>query len=169
VTLPPKHIVGSIEQTQQCRGWIISSYAQIEYLLGNLINLSLDMKEYQAIEGRLPFNTARRIRRVRRILDVDGYFSNFSNRLTEILDAFEVQNDLRNLLAHGFMTVLYDPQGGIQFEFRKWHWTESGEETELIHRCFQVHLEYEAHQLKALASEASELFREIHQGLGLIG
>lgn len=163
---PPQSVKDAICRVQEHRGWILSSYAQIEYLFSDLVNRACAIKEYVQLGDALPFPIDKRLKRSRRILETEGPFSPYAKQLLEILDEFEDRGEMRNILAHGFMTVLHDPNDQVQYEFRKWHWPEKGEAGELVHKCFEVHLDYESCQLMALADKASNVFRQVHLRMG---
>ncbi len=166
--LPPDQLIAAIEEGQRLRGWIANGYAQIEYLLGDVIMKAYRMQEYEALAARLPHRIEKRIAAVRQILEVDGYFSKHKPEIELIIDAFEMYHETRNLLAHGFCTAYHTPDGDFGLEFRKWH--RDGERDAEMKRTFRlIDLEYERSQLKQVSQRALTLSFEIHNDLGLVG
>ena len=166
--LPPDQIIDAIEEGQRLRGWIANGYAQVEYLLGDIILKAFKMPEYEALAGRLPHRVEKRIAVVRQISDVEGYFSKHRAEVDWILDAFETHHETRNLLAHGFCTVCHTPDGDFGLEFRKWH--RDGDQDAEMKRTFRlINLEYERTQLTHVSQRALSLSFEIHKDLGLVG
>ena len=158
-----------IEEAQRLRGWLANSYAQIEYLLGDLIVRSLTMPEYEQLGSTLPHDAPRRIKRARHIIEAGGWIGKFSQELNEILDNFEKKHETRNLLAHGFCEFLYTPDGDAGMRFSKWHYQPDRQDARL-QRTFRLNdLQREQTELTALASKAVELFFRIHDDLGLVG
>ena len=158
-----------IEEAQRLRGWLANSYAQIEYILGDLIVRSLKMPEYEHLGNTLPHDAPRRIKRARNIIEAGGWIDMFSQELNEILDNFEKKHETRNLLAHGFCEFLYTPDGDAGMRFSKWHRQPDRQDARL-QKTFRLNdLQREQTELTALASKAVELFFRIHDDLGLVG
>ena len=166
--LSEAQIVDAIEEGQRLRGWIANGYAQIEYLLGDIVTNAFKMPEYEALAMRLPHRVEKRIATVRSILEFEGYFRSHSDEIRWVLDAFEDHHQTRNLLAHGFCTAYHTPEGDFGLEFRKWH--RDGDRDAEMKRTFRlVDLEYEREQLKHVSQRALALSFLMHQELGLVG
>jgi len=158
-----------IEEGQRLRGWIANAYAQIELFLGDVIVRSLEMQAYRDVGEVLPHGSSDRIRRVRRILEINGVFSEFKSELFGICDEFENHHETRNLLAHGFCEFHYTPTGDCGFQFRKWHRVEGRQDAQLQRTFRLVDLEYEKGVIVELSQRALTLFLKIHDRLGLVG
>ena len=157
-----------IEEGQRLRGWITNSYAQIEFLLGDLILRCRVFSEYADCTATLPHGAPDRVKRVRRILAVQGPISVFANDLNSIIDHFENGHDTRNLLAHGFCEYLVTPEGDSGLQFQKWHRSPVRQDARLI-RCFRLaDLQTEKESFSALASDAMHLFYRIHDHFGWV-
>jgi hypothetical protein len=165
---PPDHVVRSIEEGQRLRGWIANGYAQVEYLLGDIITKAFKMSAYEQLAGRLPHRVEKRISTVRKILGVEGYFLRHKDEIEWILAAFETHHETRNLLAHGFCTAYHTPAGDFGLEFRKWHRDED-RDAEMKRTFRLIDLEYEQTQLVEVSHRALKLSFEIHNQLGLVG
>jgi hypothetical protein len=151
-----------IEEGQRLRGWIANAYAQIEFLLGDLILRCRAFPEYAAETASFTHSGAKRARRVGRMLQKAGALKPFAAELTLIIDRFEERHEIRNLLAHGFCTYRYSPSGDAEFEFQKW----DRDDAPLI-RCFHLpDLVAERDSLVALSVEALELFMRMHRHFG---
>lgn len=168
MVVPPAHLIAAIEEGQRLRGWIANGYAQVEYLLGDIITNAYKMPEYQPIAERLPHRIEKRIGAVRKIIEIQGYFTQHAAAIAEIADAFESHHEIRNLLAHGFCTAQHTPDGDFGLEFRKWH-RDGNRDAEMIRTFRLVDLEYERAQLKNLSQLALTLSYRIHTELGLVG
>jgi hypothetical protein len=165
---PPGWIVESVEEGQRLRGWIANSYAQIEFILGDIIVQSLRLAEYNEVGTALPHGAPDRIKRVRRILEFEGVFSEFRDELAKILADFEDHHEVRNLLAHGLCTVYHTSDNDFGLEFRKWHRVPDRQDAQLIKTFRLVDLEYHKSSLVELSQRALELHYRIHDRLGLI-
>lgn len=160
-----QEIKNRTDEGQRLRGWITNAYAQIEYILGDIIVRSLDMDEYKGIGEVLPHGAPDRIKRVRRILEVQGPYSDYKAELGIVLTDFERHHENRNLLAHGFCTVYHTPEDDFGLEFRKWHRVPGRQDAELIRTFRLKDLEYHEAQLVHLSQNALELLSRIHQHL----
>lgn len=169
MVLPPQHVQNATEEAQRLRGWIANGYAQIEYLLGDIIMKSLNIPEYAALVGSLPHQPTKRIGRVKQIIAIEGFFTKFRPEIEWIIDSFEAHHEARNLLAHGFCTIYHTPDADVGFEFRKWHRNEEGADCEQVKLFRIVDLEYEKAQLIHASERALLLSNAIHDDLGLIG
>ena len=165
---PPEHIMSAVEDGQRLRGWILNGYAQVEYLLGDIIRLANDMPEYEACHARLPHRVEKRIAKVREILRNKGFFLEHEVEILWTIDAFEASQSTRHFLAHGFCTVYHTPTGDFGLEFRKWH--RDGDKDSELKKTFRlVDLEYERAQFTHVAERALALSQSIHAELGLVG
>lgn len=159
----------TIEEAQRLRGWIANAYAQIEFFLGDIIVRSLKLAEYENVGQVLPHGSPDRIKRVRRILEFDGVFSEFRVELSAIMDEFESHHETRNLLAHGFCEFLFTPTGDCGLQFRKWHRVPDRQDALLMRTFRLVDLENEKAIVVELSQRALGLFYQIHHRLGLVG
>lgn len=167
MALPPEHVMAAIDEGQRLKGWIANGYAQVEYLLGEVIARANEMPEYEAIKARLPHRPEKRIARVKQILEIDGFFSAHRQEIEWLVGAFEFHQPTRHLLLHGFCTAYHTPDGDFGLQFRKWH--RDGDIDTEIRKTFRlVDLEYERAQFTHAADRALSLVRQIHQQLGLI-
>ncbi|WP_374612857.1 hypothetical protein [Sphingorhabdus sp.] len=169
MALPPEHVQIATEEAQRLRGWIANGYAQVEYLLGDIIVRAFEMPEYAELVVRLPHKITNRIELIEKILEVEGFFTPFSDEIRGIIESFILRHEIRNILAHGFCTILHTPNEEVGFEFRKWHRDEEQGDVEIIRVYRLVHLEYEKAQLIDVSQRALQLSYEIHHALGLVG
>ena len=162
----PEHLA-TIEEGQRLRGWIANGYAQIEYLLGDAIVRGLVLPEYAGLGSGLPHGAPDRIKRVRRLLQVQGFFSEFGDEIEGILREFELHHETRNLLAHGFCSFHYTATGDCGLEFRKWHRAPDRHDARLT-RTFRIaDLLREKDDIQQLSQRALTLFARIHARLSL--
>lgn len=163
-------IIAAIEEATHHRGWISNSYAQVEFLLGDLIIRSREFPEYAKQTATFTHSSIKRVTKVRLMLDIDGPLTPHKASILAILDAFETNHDIRNLLAHGFCEFHFTSTGDAGLVFRKFERqkTEDKEEADsLIVRTFRpIDMQYHREQLVALAQQALETFAKIHFDFG---
>jgi hypothetical protein len=166
---PPDHVIDAVEEGFRLRGRISNGYAQIEYLLGDIIMKAYDMPEYNHLKARLPNQTGRLIDIVNKILVIKGFFSQYKDDINFIIGGLEFSKQVRDLLAHGYCSIIHDKKGVIVFQFRKWHRDENGNDTEIIRDFQMIDLEYQKAQIVRVSSRALDLSHSIHKALGLVG
>jgi hypothetical protein len=87
-----------IEEATYLRGKIIRSYSQVEFLLADL-SVKLDLK--------FPYRISKRIAAAKWITEREGYES-YKEELGRVCDELLEYDELRNFMAHGFMTIITD-------------------------------------------------------------
>ncbi|HVL09567.1 MAG TPA: hypothetical protein VM512_10485 [Burkholderiaceae bacterium] len=166
-------VIERLERGTAHRGWIANSYAQIEFLLGDLIDRCRAFPQYAAHTTTISHSAARRAYKVRKILAIDGPLTQFAGALLPMLDEFEERDQMRNLLAHGFCEFHHTPDGDAGFVFRKFDRTlaeETGDPGAKVEQVFRlIDLEYHKEQMVHQAQGALELFHRIHFALGWAG
>src|SRR5687767_863851 len=95
-------IIAIIEEATHHRGWISNAYAQVEYLLGDLIIRCREFPEYVEQTGTFTHSAPKRVAKVRAMLKANGPLTPYNAEIGKVLDAFESNHEVRNLLAHGF-------------------------------------------------------------------
>lgn len=163
-------IVAIIEEATHHRGWISNSYAQVEFLLGDLIMRCRQFPEYAAQTATFTHSSPKRVAKVRAMLAIDGPLTAHHGEISEVLDAFEANHEIRNLLAHGFCEFHFTPTGDAGLVFRKFERgnVQEGQEPDiLVQRTFRlVDMEYHRVQLVAQSQRALEVFAKVHYDLG---
>jgi hypothetical protein len=89
------------------RGAILLAFAQVEWFLAKLIVEASKYEQYQAIDLSFSQDAEKRAERVKKILNVDGPFSPYSQKLTNAIDEIMEFVQLRTMSAHG-LTVRPD-------------------------------------------------------------
>ena len=158
-----------VEKFHYLRGALANGFAQVEFMLGDLIDRCRIFNEYDAFTQTISHSATTRIRKVRRMLVVAGPLTLFAEPLTALLDRFVQTHDTRNLLTHGFAEYRPAKAGEGNVKFRKWHRTPEEADT-LICRTFTIsELATEKEQFGELTRDAYELFRSIHEQFGWTG
>lgn len=158
-----------LEEFQRLRGWIVNSYAQIEYILGDLILRCRQFSQYDELTQTLPHDATKRVKRIRAICLVEGPISVFAPQLNELLAQFEARHEIRNLMTHGFATYQITAEGDSGLSFQKWHRAPDRIDARLL-RTFRLHdLMCERDQSVDLAQVGLKLFYRIHSNFGWVG
>lgn len=152
------------------RGWIANAFAQIEFLLGDLIVRCRAFPQYNLHTQTVSHSAAKRVTKVRAILAIEGPLSPFAETLEPLLAAFSANQEVRNLLAHGYCEFHHTPTGDAGFYFRKFD-RANAEETDndaaMLEKTFRlVDLEYHRVQMIALSENAMDLISNMHVVMG---
>jgi hypothetical protein len=90
------------------RGCILTSYAQVEFLLAD-ISVKLDLK--------FPYLISKRIKAVMQIAERPGY-EIYKDDLQSVCDELLQYDEIRNFMAHGFLIVTTDLEGQNLLEYQ---------------------------------------------------
>jgi hypothetical protein len=161
--------IEAVEDGQRLRGWIANAYAQIEYLLGDLIIRCRVFPDYASLTKTFTHSASKRAEKVRKMAIAAGPLAPFARDLLSILDRFEAQHETRNLLAHGFCEFLYTNAGEIGFRFRKFHRQPDRDDARLVRTFTPEAMQAEAVSSIALSQEALSLFSQLHNHFGWAG
>jgi hypothetical protein len=163
-------IIAIVEQDTHHRGWISNSYAQVEFLLGDLITRCRQFPQYDEQTASISHSAPKRVAKVRAMLKIEGPLDPSAAEIGEVLDAFEGNHDIRNLLAHGFCTFHFTPTGDAGLIFRKFQRgdVQNGQEPDIqIQSVFRlVDMHYHKEQFVAQAQRAIDVFAKVHFDLG---
>jgi hypothetical protein len=88
------------------RGRILAAYAQMEFLLADL-TVKLDLK--------FPYLVTKRIKTAKDIANRPGYEA-YRDDLVKVCDDLLQYDEMRNIMAHGFMMLTVDKQGNHVFD-----------------------------------------------------
>jgi hypothetical protein len=170
MTLSTMDIQAIITEGTEHRGWITNSFAQIEFLLGDLIVRCRAFPQYELHTQTVSHSAAKRVIKVRAILAIEGPMSPYADTLEPMLAAFSDSQEVRNLLAHGYCEFHHTPTGDAGFSFRKFDRAKAegtGDDAALLEKTFRlVDLEYHRLQMIALSENAMELISNLHVAMG---
>lgn len=158
-----------LEDAQRLRGWIVNSFAQVEFLLGDLILRCREFPAYEEHTRTLPHGASDRIARVRTILNRSGPLDPDANDILAILDHLAAQQDTRNLLVHGFATALHTSSEEMGFHFQKFHRQPGRHDARLIRTFTLDGLRREREDQTAFAEAAVGRFQAMHRRMGWEG
>jgi len=99
-----------VDEALYLRGRIVAAYAQVEFLLADLV-VKLDL--------RFPYLIDRRLKAVKQISERPGY-SDYKQELDAVCEELSHYDDLRHFMAHGFMRIDADKRGNHRFELLRY-------------------------------------------------
>lgn len=163
---PPDWIKDAVEEGQRLRGWITNGYAQIEFLLGDLILRCREFPDYAEKVASIPYGGKDRAKRVLSLLSSPGPLDFYAAELSNVILAFDKQHETRNLLAHGFAQFMYNSKNECWFDFRKLHRDRTIDNGLMVRQFTLSELEQEKQETALIAQTAMMLFRDIHSHFG---
>ena len=161
-------LIATINAMTADRGWIINSYAQIEFLLADLIEKTSGFEEYAEWANKpLPFGIGNRVKHVTTLCQ-SGRLAPHAEALARIIADLLSIEESRHLYIHGFASFMFTPKGDRAMHFRRYVPPEKGGTATLTSELKRgVDLAKEREQATAFAQYAVGIFREIYRDLGL--
>jgi len=144
-TKPSPQQKALVDEATYLRGRIISSYAQLEFLLADL-SVKLDL--------RFPYLIKDRIKAAKKIAERPGY-EVYKDELNKLCDDFLQYDETRNFMVHGFLMLITDKSNNHVFEMRRYQRSGDGkfERVEVetnISKMLAIADEITAHVQKAI-------------------
>lgn len=99
------------------RGLFIQRYAGIEFSITSLLMLCRQHPSYNHL-GDLPFKLSSKLKRLEKIITIDGPMAPFSIELQSMAAVFKQFEERRHFLVHGLMATKVDEHGERLIAFR---------------------------------------------------
>jgi hypothetical protein len=158
-----------IEQMTCDRGWIVNCYAQVEFLIADIIVKSRKFPEYQhLIAGPVPFGINRRSEVIRKLCE-SGPLHAHRDTVLPLVDRLLKLEETRHFFTHGFLSVHIERGGKrLGMHLRRYVPPKKGElETRSELLVFPEQMAEERRRWLVYAQTAVELLRKVYDELGL--
>jgi hypothetical protein len=152
VTDPTELQKSLVTEATYLRGRILTSYAQIEFLLADL-SVKLELK--------FPYLINDRIKAAKRIAERPGYES-YREVLHQVCDDLLQYDEIRNFMAHGFLMLTTDKKGNHEFDMRRYQRDGEGKFSLIEIRTDIPRLRATAEHITQYVSNAVKLFSRIY-------
>jgi hypothetical protein len=138
-----------VDEALYLRVRIIAAYAQVEFLLADLV-VKLDL--------RFPYVIEARIKAVKKIAERPGY-EKYKDDLNRVCNELLLYDEMRHFMTHGFMSLEADHR----FEFLRY--VREGEDkfTMKIARTDIEHLRQAVEDIGTYVSDTIRLFEQIYR------
>jgi hypothetical protein len=158
-----------LHSMQQDRGWIVNSYAQVEYLMADTIVRCREFAVYDHLTRTMPYQTSQRATRFARLLEVEGPLSAQRDAFHAVIDHFNEWNERRQFLVHGFATFLWAQNGDAAMRFDRFMPSVEDQfgRRSMVFR--PATLSEIRNRTTTEAQLASQTFVELHTRLGWVG
>jgi hypothetical protein len=150
------------------RGAIISSYAQVEFLLTDLNMRCRSLPEYAEIASSFPYKLESKVARAKELVAAPGPLSAYADDLLSLVDRISTYETCRHFIAHGQMVVSTRETAPVLIIFRMYQPGKKNAPEEY------GEIQTDSDQLANLAREIAEyarqmvaLFARIYQELSL--
>ena len=148
------------------RGSIITSYAQVEFLLADITarwrGVSADWQK-----EKFPYSLGSRVRAVRDLANRDERFAQYSDEIDRLSGGLTPYREIRDMMAHGMQLLRENDQVGPYLDYRMYR-VGSGGVPEVGQMTTSLdQLEDAALEIGRFAVQIGELCRRIYQDLGL--
>lgn len=105
----------AVDAAHRHRGAIVGGWANVETSLIELSIRTSRSTHYSDVRDAYPSKLKARLTYLRKIFELPGPLSPYSSLGTSVINRFEDDQDMRNMMAHGRMTVM--PDWGATFHF----------------------------------------------------
>ena len=146
-----------VDEAIYLRGRIIAGYAQVEFLLADLIS---------KLEDRFAYRIEFRVKGVRKIAEMPGYEA-YRYDLNRLADELLIYDELRHFMAHGFMRAEVDRAGNYHFQLLRY--TREGEgKYELMQSTTDIsRLKHAVNDIGSYVNEVMNLFERMYRDKNL--
>ncbi|MGR4862977.1 hypothetical protein [Caulobacter sp. LARHSG274] len=121
-----------IEECQQLRGWLINSFAQVEFLLGDIVCRAWELPEFVSLRRPIPMGVGNRLAALRELLEFGTSMDSFKGQIEIALTEFERFEEVRHFLTHGFCSFDVTGAGDAAMRFRRYIPPKKGGSSELL-------------------------------------
>jgi hypothetical protein len=106
------------------RGAIITSYAQVEFLLADLV---LRWRtQTRGEEGTLPYSLDSRIQAAREVIRQNDSFKDYRAEVDELIDGLKPYREIRDMMAHGMQILRTHKDEWHQLDYRMFRMAKGG-------------------------------------------
>jgi hypothetical protein len=142
-----------VDEAIYLRGRILSSYAQVEFLLADFV---------AKLEDRFAYLIDARIKSVKKIAEMPGY-EVYKDDLTGACDELLIYDDLRHFMTHGFMRMDVGKDGAQRFEFLRYVREGQGKFQMMRARTDIVRLRQAVEDIGGYVHNVMNLFERIYR------
>ena len=144
---------GLVKEATYLRGRIITSYAQVEFLLAD-ISVKLDL--------RVPYLIKDRIKAAKKIADREGY-EVYREELNQACDELLEYDNMRHFMAHGFISLVTDKAGQHLLEFLRYQREGDGQFVLMKATSTVQRLQQAADDITKYVQQTVKLFERIYK------
>jgi hypothetical protein len=166
---PSAYQLQLIRDAALLRGAIITSYAQVEFLLADFAIRCRARAVYASVCPKFPYKLEDRIKATRRIIRTPGPFSVYADKVEALCAGLLQFEEMRHFMAHGFQ-IIRNNKSGTQHDLTYRLHRPVGKHGEAEERFIVTDLDQLDHAAKAIGDYAQSfvlLWRTMYIEQGL--
>jgi len=160
ITSADKAVIGN---AAALRGAIITSYAQVEYLLADIVLRCQPMAEYSTLPQTFPYKLETRIARVRDIVGMSGPLQKYKDEFEKVITELLKFEELRHFMAHGLLHVRASCVGDHILIYRMHRQTKGSTIEEGTITTNLPQLEDAAQKIAHYSLQTASLFHDVYR------
>jgi hypothetical protein len=149
------------------RGAIITSYAQVEMLLADIVMRCRQRDEYVDVYDKFPYRLEDRIKAVRRIVGHPGPLNAYRAEVEALVDGLHHFEEIRHFMAHGLLVVTTTPNKQHTLTYRMYRPVGQGEAEAGLMQTTLEELDEAARAIGSYAHSFVALFGRMYLEQGL--
>lgn len=161
-----EHHKAIIDQMQNDRGWIVNSFAQVEFLLADTVVRCRAFGDYAEMAAKIPYRLDQRVTRFEAMIEADGPLSENREALRTVVENFRSAEERRQFLVHGFCAFFHTPAGDTAMRFDRFMPTKDDDSAKKSMWFRPDTLKQIREQVVAETAFALDTFRAVHIRLG---
>lgn len=166
---PTEEHQNAMHQIQMERGWIVGSYAQVEFMMADTIIRSQKLPEYDHLAKTPVFNVTKRVKRFKELVNSPGPINQDAGPLLKVVERWSASETVRHFLVHGFAIFRWTRSGDMLMTFRLYT-PEIDPDDPFREMHFRpATIRQMRHAATADANLAVAAFEALHQRLGWVG
>ena len=159
----------AIHQIQLDRGWIVGSYAQVEFMMADTIIRSQKLPEYDHLAKTPVFNVTKRVKRFKELVNSPGPINQDAEPLLAVVERWSASETVRHFLVHGFAIFRWTKVGDMLMTFRLYTPEIDAEEPFREMHFRPATMSQVRNDATTDANFAVAAFEALHQRLGWMG
>lgn len=137
-TADPLHAIHG--EAAMLRGIIITSYAQVEHLLADILVRCQLLTAYATLPASLPYRFETRVARVRKIVAMPGPLARYKDEFEQVITELQRFEEIRHFMAHGLLVVNISKYNCPELKYRMYRERKEGvEEGLMVTNLTQLH------------------------------
>ena len=155
------------EKAALVRGAIITSYAQVEAFLLDLVMRVRVRPDYAGVYDKFPYRLEDRIKAVRKIMAHPGLLHAYRDDMEALVDGLLPFEEIRHMMAHGLQTITFQHPGEHTLTYRLYRPGKGGKIEAGVMVTDLAQLGNATLKIARYSNEVVELFYRIYTEQGI--
>ena len=165
--VPALDIQKAVHDAAFLRGTIITSYAQVEFLLGDIWPCCQSRPEYRDhVRQTFPYRLEDRLKTVKTLMTLPGPLTTHAPEMSSLIDEILLYEDIRHFMAHALVRISREADEGFMIEYRLHSTSKEGLRTGFLETT-HLQLRDTAEQVIRYANSMLTLCKRMYLEVGL--